>query len=195
MCRWSGSNNTKHPLNILRRQDFAYTHPVHCDWDSSNSLSCNSAVLLSCARSCLVRVGAATLALVCCYFLLTPVLIRDLLCKVSETPKCGDSSQRDIVEIKRTVVFKLIFGSLERGWVQPLNVGTTQSGSSQVFYLAEQRNKNRCVTCSYSCAIFSISIHFTCIITLSLILILWRTIKWRSLLRVYPSLELGLSSH
>jgi hypothetical protein len=72
-------------------------------------------VLLSCARSCLVRVGAATLALVCCYFLLTPVLIRDLLCKVSETPKCGDSSQRDIVEIKRTVVFKLIFGSLERG--------------------------------------------------------------------------------
>jgi hypothetical protein len=47
---------TKHLLNILRRRDFAFTHPVHCDRDSSTFLSCNSVVLLSCARSCLVCV-------------------------------------------------------------------------------------------------------------------------------------------
>jgi hypothetical protein len=34
--------NTKHPLNIIRCRDFAYTHPVHCDKDSSTFLSCNS---------------------------------------------------------------------------------------------------------------------------------------------------------
>jgi hypothetical protein len=37
--------------------------------------------------------------------------------------------------------------------VQPSSIGTPQRGSRQVFYLAEPRDKNRCVTC-YSCAIF-----------------------------------------
>jgi hypothetical protein len=122
---------------------------------------------------------------VCCYSLLTPVLIRDLLCKVWETPKCGDSTQRDIVKIKRTVVFKLIVGSLEQGWVQHSSVDRwdATTWSRQVFYLTEPRDKNRCVTCLYSCAILSTSIHFTCIIAQSLILTLWRAIKWRSLLR------------
>jgi hypothetical protein len=40
----------------------------------------------------------------------------------------------------------------------------------QVVYLAKPWDKNRCVTCFYSCAILSTSIHF--IIALSLILIL-----------------------
>jgi hypothetical protein len=71
-------HNTKHPLNILRRWDFAYTHLFHCDWDSSTSLSCNSTVLLSCARSCLVCVCCCNShSYVCCYFPLTLVLIRD----------------------------------------------------------------------------------------------------------------------
>jgi hypothetical protein len=59
---------TKHVLNILRCRDFAFTHLVHCDRDSSTLMSCNSAMLLSCARSCLVCVGAVTLALVCVDF-------------------------------------------------------------------------------------------------------------------------------
>jgi hypothetical protein len=37
--------NTKHPLNILQHRDFANTHLIHCDRDSSTSLSCNSVVL------------------------------------------------------------------------------------------------------------------------------------------------------
>jgi hypothetical protein len=55
---------------------------------------------------------------------------------------------------KKIMVFKWIIGSLERGWVQPSSIGTPQRGSRQVFYLAEPRVKNRCVTCCYSCAIF-----------------------------------------
>jgi hypothetical protein len=56
---------TKHLLNILRRRDFAFTHLVHCDKDSTTYLSCNSVVLLSCARSCLVCVLLLQLSLLC----------------------------------------------------------------------------------------------------------------------------------
>jgi hypothetical protein len=42
---------TKHLLNILRRRDLAFAHLIHCVRDSSTFLSCNSAVVLSCARS------------------------------------------------------------------------------------------------------------------------------------------------
>jgi hypothetical protein len=60
---------------------------------------------------------------------------------------------------KKTMVFKWIIGSLERGWVQPSSIGTPQRGSSQVLYLAEPRDKNHCVTYCYSCAILSSSTH------------------------------------
>ena len=56
---------TKHLLNILRCRDFAFTHLVHSDRDSSTFLSCNSAVLLSCARSCLVCMLVLQLSLLC----------------------------------------------------------------------------------------------------------------------------------
>jgi hypothetical protein len=70
--------NIKHLLNIQCRRDFAFAHLIHCDRDSSTFLSCNSTVLLSCAHSRLVCVNATTLTFcVCCYSLLTLVLIRD----------------------------------------------------------------------------------------------------------------------
>jgi hypothetical protein len=93
---------------------------------------------------------------------------------------------------KKIMVFKWIIGSLERGWVQPSSIGTPQRGSRQVFYLAEPRNKNRCVTGCYSCAILSASIHL--IIALSLILTLWRAIKWRSRLFLFRHSTLVLIS-
>jgi hypothetical protein len=74
---------TKHPLNILRRQDFAYTYLVHHDSESSTSLSCDYDVMLLCARSCLVCVLLLhSRSCVFCYSPLTLVLIRDHLCKV-----------------------------------------------------------------------------------------------------------------
>jgi hypothetical protein len=42
---------TKHLLNILRCRDLAFMHLIHCVRDLSTFLSCNSVVLLSCARS------------------------------------------------------------------------------------------------------------------------------------------------
>jgi hypothetical protein len=60
--------DTKHLLNILRHQDFTFTHLVHRERDSSTFLSCNSVVLLSCARSCLVCVLVLQLSLLCVLF-------------------------------------------------------------------------------------------------------------------------------
>jgi hypothetical protein len=68
------------------------------------------------------------------------------------------------------VVFKWIIGSLETDRVQPSSIGTPQRESRQVSYLAEPHDKNRCVTCYYSCVILSTSIHL--IISLNLILTL-----------------------
>jgi hypothetical protein len=42
---WRMELHTKHSLNILQRRDFAKTHLVYCDRDSSTSFSCNSDVL------------------------------------------------------------------------------------------------------------------------------------------------------
>jgi hypothetical protein len=62
---------TKHPLNILQRRDFANTYLVHCDRDSSTSLSCNSDVLFLCDRSCLVCVLLLQLSLLCAFLFLS----------------------------------------------------------------------------------------------------------------------------
>jgi hypothetical protein len=56
---------TKHLLNILRRRDLAFVHVIHCVRDLSTFLSCNSTVLLSCARSRLLCVLVLRLLLLC----------------------------------------------------------------------------------------------------------------------------------
>jgi hypothetical protein len=56
---------TKHLLNILRHRDLAFVHLIHCVRDLSTFLRCNSVVLLSCARSCLVCVLVQRLSLLC----------------------------------------------------------------------------------------------------------------------------------
>jgi hypothetical protein len=132
---------------------------------------------------------------VCCYSPLTLVFIWDHLCKAWETPKCRDSSQWYIIEIKRIVVFNLIFRSLERGWVQPSSIGTPQRGIGMYSTWLNHRIKSLCHVSLLLCDSLSISTHFTCIIALSLILTLWRAITWRSLLWSYSSFELGFSFH
>jgi hypothetical protein len=56
---------TKHLLNILRHRDLAFAHLIHCVRDLITFRSCNSAVLLSCARSRLVCVLVLRLSLLC----------------------------------------------------------------------------------------------------------------------------------
>ena len=112
-------------------------------------LSCDSVSFHSCTLFFTYVCGLAAFELLC-VFLLPPLLlflIVIILCKVWETPTCGDSSWTGKeIRKKNTVVFKLIIGSLERGWVQPSSIGTPQRGSRQVLYLAEPRD-NSCVSC------------------------------------------------
>jgi hypothetical protein len=74
--------HTKHPLNILRRRDIAFTHLVHHDRDSSTFLSYNSVVMFH-ALVFVLRVCCCcnSRSCVCCYYPLTLVFTRDLLCK------------------------------------------------------------------------------------------------------------------
>jgi hypothetical protein len=67
---------TKHLLNILRQRELAFAHLIHYVIDLSTFLSCNSVVLLSCARSRLVYVLVLrpSLLCVCCYSHLTLVV-------------------------------------------------------------------------------------------------------------------------
>jgi hypothetical protein len=109
---------TKNLLNILRRRDLAFAHLSHCVRDLSTFLSCNSVVLLLCARSHLVCVcvSVATLSFVC---VAIPILLLwfhcDQSCKGERLQLVEITHKGDKLEIKRTMVFKWIIGSLERG--------------------------------------------------------------------------------
>jgi hypothetical protein len=56
---------TKHLLNILRSRDLAFAHLIHCVRDLSTFMSCNSTVLLLCARSRLVCELVLRLSILC----------------------------------------------------------------------------------------------------------------------------------
>jgi hypothetical protein len=107
--------HTKHPLNILQCRDFASTELLHCDRDLSTSLSCNSAVLFCVLFLDLCACCYCNSSSCICFY--SPLLLCsfEILCVRHERLKIVEIPQRDIVEIKRTLVFKLIFGSLERG--------------------------------------------------------------------------------
>jgi hypothetical protein len=106
----------KHSLSILRHPDFVPAHSFRCVRDLSSirvkdSLCCHlSSSLLLCAWVC------CDLCLVCvAHPNLTPCFHCDLCCKGERLQSCGDSSQTEIIIYGKTVVFKLIIGSLERG--------------------------------------------------------------------------------
>jgi hypothetical protein len=126
--------NIKPPLNILRRLDFTNMHPIHCLWDLSTCLSCELVALCFARLLTCVRVVAATLALAC---IPIPTLLLcfhcDQSCKGERLQLVEIPHKGDKLEIKRTVVFKWIIGSLERGWVQPSSVGTPQRGLGKCF--------------------------------------------------------------
>jgi hypothetical protein len=66
--------NTKPPLNILQRLDFASTHWIHCDWDLRTSLSYDSVALFRVLVSWLVCVLLLRF-LFLCVFLFPPLLL------------------------------------------------------------------------------------------------------------------------
>jgi hypothetical protein len=157
---------TKPLLNILRRLDSASTHMDLHVWDLSTSWVVNS---LRCGFVCShLDLCACDWCDSCvCFFpsLTLVVLIEINLVRVRYSNLWRFLTKGTSTIRKKRVVFKLIIGLLERGWVQPSSIGTPQRGSRQVLYLAEPRDKNRCVTCY-----FLVRSSFHLIIALSSIL-------------------------
>jgi hypothetical protein len=117
-------------------------------------LSCKLPAPCLCARvlTC-VRVFAAIWVL--CVFLSLPyscALCCDQLCKGERLQLVEIHHKRENYYKEETVVFKWIIGSLKRGWVQHLSIGTPQRGSRQV-YLAEPRDKITVSLASLFCVI------------------------------------------
>jgi hypothetical protein len=107
---------TKNLLNILRRRELSFAHLIHCVRDWSTFLSCNSDVLLSCARSRLVCVLVLRLSLLCVAIATLLLWFHcDRSCKGERLQLVKIPHKGDKHEIKRTMVFKWIIGSLERG--------------------------------------------------------------------------------
>jgi hypothetical protein len=83
---------------------------------------------VTCVRCC-----AADLSLACVVLPnLTLCFLCDLYCKGERLQTVEIPRTREKTLKEKTVVFKLIIGSLERGCVQPLSIGTPQRGSRQV---------------------------------------------------------------
>ena len=149
--------DTKHPLNILRRWDFAFMHLVHYDRESSTFLSCNSVVLLSYTRSCLVCVLLLQLLLLCvllfpsysCVYLRSFVYVmRDSkVWRLLTMGYCGDKENHGI-QVDLWIAWKGLSATLVH-WDATM-------WSRQVFYLTEPWDKNWCVTCLCPTSIFSL---------------------------------------
>jgi hypothetical protein len=120
--------------NILRLQDSNFTHSILWDSDLSfiwvvNSVhcvlssSCDLCAWLCCGfESC---VCCSPLPYFCASFVI--IIVRARGSKLWRFLANGRKTKKG-----KTVVFKLIIGSLERGWVQPSSIGTPQRGSRQV---------------------------------------------------------------
>jgi hypothetical protein len=77
------------------------------------------------------------------------------------TPNCGDSSQQDIVEIKRELWYSSCsLDHLKGAECNPRTLNGT-TWSRQVFYLTKPQDKNRRVTCLYLTTIFSLFTSIT----------------------------------
>jgi hypothetical protein len=120
--------------NILRLQDSNFTHSIPWDSDLSSIWVVNSVRCVlssSCDLCAWLCCGFETC--VCCsplpYFCASVVIIivRARGSKLWRFLANGRKTKKG-----KTVVFKLIIGSLERGWVQPSSIGTPQRGSRQV---------------------------------------------------------------
>jgi hypothetical protein len=126
-------HNTKHSLNILRRLDSATTHPDLRVWDLSTSRVVNSLRCVCVLSSWLVCVWLLQFLHV---FLSLPyswafVAIDIVRVRGSNLWRFLTNGKTTIR--KKIVVFKLIIGSLERGWVQPSSIGRPQRGSRRGF--------------------------------------------------------------
>jgi hypothetical protein len=126
-------HDTKLSRNILRLLDSDSTHLILCVSDLRSNWVANS-------MCCVLSSSRDLCAWLCCRFescvCWSPqpysVLFCDLYCKGESLQTVEIPRTREKTLKEKTVVFKLIIGSLERGWVQPSSIGMPQRGSRQV---------------------------------------------------------------
>jgi hypothetical protein len=125
---------TKLTRNILRHLDSAFTQSDHRSWDLSTIRVVNSSrcvCVLTFWLVCVVVLWNWVLRVLLshpysrAFFVISIVRARD-----SKLWRFLTNGKNILKE--KTVVFKLIIGLLERGWVQPSSIGTPQRGSRQV---------------------------------------------------------------
>jgi hypothetical protein len=108
--------STKHSLSILRLPHTASAHLIDCVSDLSSVRVVNSLCYISsssldlCAYVCCGFVSC-----VCCSPSLTLCFLCDLYCKGERLQVVEIPRKRENTLKEKTVVFKLIIGSLERG--------------------------------------------------------------------------------
>jgi hypothetical protein len=126
--------NTKLTRNILRHLDSAFTQSDHRSWDLSTIRVVNSSrcvCVLTFSLVCVVVLQIWVLCvllsptLLCAFFVISIVRARDS--KLWRFIANGKNTMKE-----KTVVFKLVIGSLERVWVQPSSIRTPQRGSRHV---------------------------------------------------------------
>jgi hypothetical protein len=79
-------------------------------------------------------------------------------------------ANRKIDKQRKAVVFKLIIGSLKRGWVQPSSIGTPQRGGRQVLYLPNHGINSRVFCDCFSVILVFARARYLAILTLNQIL-------------------------
>jgi hypothetical protein len=125
----------KHSLSILRLPHSATAHLIDCVSDLSSVQVVNSLCFISSSSFGLcvcVCVCCGFVSCMCCSPNLTLRFLCDLYCKGERLQVVEIPRKRENTLKEKTVVFKLIIGSLERGLVQPSSIGTPQRGSRQV---------------------------------------------------------------
>jgi hypothetical protein len=147
--------HTKLTRNILKHLDSAFTQSDHRSWDLSTIRVVNSSrcvCVLTFSLVCVVVLQIWVLRVLLshpysrAFFVISIVRARD-----SKLGRFLETRKNTLKE--KTVVFKLIIGSLERGWVQPSSIGTPQRGSRQVLLGRTTGQKSR-VSCVASCDCF-----------------------------------------
>jgi hypothetical protein len=108
--------SSKHSLRILRLPHSASAHLIDCVSDLSSVRVVNSlCYVLSSSLSLCACVWCGFVSCVCCSPNLTLRFICDLYCKGERLQVVEIPHKRENTLKEKTVVFKLIIGSLERG--------------------------------------------------------------------------------
>jgi hypothetical protein len=151
--------HTKQPWSIVDHSHFILAHLFDIRSDLSFVLVRTSRYCLKLKSWSCVCVFAVDLSVL--FPSLTLVLHIDSYCKGERLQVVEIPRKREKSKVKKnTVVFKLIFGSLERSWVQLSSVGTPQRGVGK-FCTWPNHGINPRVSCACTYCVYCASQEFS----------------------------------